>query len=212
MNSIKIDYIIKDNYKDLIQKEIYENIILDIINKSKIVFPQNYKHIDKQDNGESDFESILTGERIDAKTIFPQTQCRNLSLGNLEDFYKMICEETNDIFEAIMHDNDISSTILYKQIIEAFKKISSNEHIILFIPFPFTLEFEKSLTSRFASDIFSQMIFKMKKEDPSFFNKHKIYFIYPNLENKIVLKNIWTGEIEYLKSDYISRYIYVRYK
>ena len=212
MNSIKIDYIIKDNYKDLIQKDTYENVILDIINKSKIVFPQTYKHIDKQDNGESDFESILTGEIIDAKTIFPQMQCRNLSLGNLEDFYKMICEQTNDIFDAIMHGEDLTSTILYKQIIETFKKISSDENIILFIPFPFTLELEKSLTSRFASDIFSQMIFKMKKENPSFFKKHKIYFIYPNLENVIILKNICTGDIKKKKSDSISKYIYVRYK
>ena len=211
MNSIKIDYIISDNYRDLINKDIYENIILKIMNESNVVFNGLFKHNEKQSNGESDFESLLNGELIDAKTIFPQQQCENLSLGKIEDFYKMICVETNDIFEVIMNNKDLSSTILYKQITEAFEKINTKENIIVFIPFPFTLELEDLLSSRFSSDIFSQIVFKMKNAI-SFFNNHIVYFIYPNLENKIILKNISTGDIEYLNSNIISKYIFVKYR
>ena len=212
MNNIKIDYIISDNYKDLINKNAYESIILKIMNDSKVVFRGLFKHNEIQSNNESDFESLLNGELIDAKTIFPQQQCQNLSLGRLEDFYKMICMETNDIFDAIINSKDLTTTILYKQIIGAFEKIDLNENVILFIPFPFTLELEDSISSRLSSDIFSQIIFRMKQSYYSFFENHIIYFIYPNLENKIILKNVRTGDIEYLNSDIISKYIFVKYR
>lgn len=211
MNSIKINYIIQDNYKDLINKDIYETVVLKIMNKSSIVFPEKYKHIDEQSNGESDFISINSGELIDAKTIFPKKQCESLSFGNLNDFYEMIIMETNDVFEALMNKkDDLNSTMLYKEIINAFCKIKPKENIIVFIPFPFTLEFEGSISSLLASDIFSQIIFDIKKNNINFFKEHKIYFIYPNLENKIILKNLTTGKVEYLKSNLISKYIYIK--
>jgi hypothetical protein len=128
MNSIKINYIIQDNYKDLINKDIYETVVLKIMNKSNIVFPEKYKHIDEQSNGESDFISINSGELIDAKTIFPKKQCESLSFGNLNDFYEMIITETNDVFEALMNKkDDLNSTMLYKEIINAFCKIKPKE-------------------------------------------------------------------------------------
>lgn len=212
MNNIKLNYLLNNNYKDLINKDIYELVILDIMNLSKIVFPGTYRHIDIQSNGESDFVSIDNGELLDAKIIFPKKQCENLSLNNLEYFYKTIIMETNDIFDAIMtQNNNISSTILYKEIKSAFDKIINNENIIIFIPFQFTLELENSLSSKLGSDIFTQITSSLKKKKARFFEEHKIYFIYPNIENKIILKNITTREFEYLKSDLLAKYIYVEF-
>ena len=211
MGSFKVNYVINKEYKNLIKKDVYETILLKIMNMSNIVFPGMYKHIDKQSNGESDFEEIQKGELLDAKTIFPKKQCEKLSLDKLEDFYKMICNETNDIFDVIINKKgNLNSTILYKEIVTALKKIEPNENVIVFIPFPFTLELEGSLSALLASDIFSQIIFRIKKDSPKFFKEHQVYFVYPNLENKIILKNLTTGSIEYLKSNLISDYIYVK--
>ncbi|MEE3343480.1 MAG: hypothetical protein VZS44_05270 [Bacilli bacterium] len=212
MNSIKLNYIIHKDYKDLINKNIYENIILDIMNESDVVFPGKYKHINEQSNGESDFISMDDMELLEAKTIFPRKQCESLSLGDLKEFYEIIVSETNDVFESLMNKKDnLNSTMLYKELVKAFKKIKPKENAIIFIPFPFTLEIEESLSSLFASDIFSQIIFEIKKENANFFREHNVYLIYPNLENKIILKSLTTGKVEYLKGNQISNYIYVEY-
>ena len=110
--------------KDVIKYEHTKRIASNI-KMSNIVFPGMYKHIDKQSNGESDFEEIQKGELLDAKTIFPKKQCEKLSLDKLEDFYKMICNETNDIFDVIIiKKGNLNSTILYKEIVTALKKLN----------------------------------------------------------------------------------------
>ncbi len=211
MNSIKINYIIHNNYKDLINKNIYEKVLLEIMNESNIVFPEHYKHIDEQSNGESDFISIDSGELIDAKIIFPKKQCEKLSRNDLNDFYEMIVMETNDVYDALIKKKDtLNSTILYKEIFNAFNKIKAKENVIIFIPFPFTLEFERSLSSLFSGDIFSQIIYEIRRKKSCYFQEHCVYFIYPNLENKIILKNLSTSKTEYLKSNHLSKYIFIK--
>lgn len=210
MDSFKIKYIINDNYKELINKKIYEIVLLKIISISNIVFPGVYEHIDEQSHGESDFIEIQNREFIDAKIIFPQKQCEYLSLDDLENFFRIICRETNDAFKSIMYDREsFNSTILYKEIVFTLKKIKKNENLIIFIPFPFTLEFENSISGKLGSDIFSQIIFDLREENSNFFKEHNVYIIYPNFENKIILKNLTTEEIEYQKNNIISDYIYV---
>lgn len=213
INRTKFNMILSNDYKKLIQKETYEIIILKIMNSSQIVFNEEYEHIDKQSNGESDFVSMPSRELIDAKTIFLEEQCEKLSLDDIKAFLNDIVKESNDIFYSIMNKSglDINSTILYTQISRALAKSNSNENIIIFIPFPFTLEIEDCIISKLNSDIFSQIMFKMKRENKNYFDNHKVYFIYPNIENKIIIKNVNDGITEYLSSDIIAKYIYTKF-
>lgn len=69
MVEIKYKVLLKEKFKDLLDKKIYEKIILKIMNDSKIVFPEKYKYIEEQSNNESDFLSSSNRE-IDAKILF----------------------------------------------------------------------------------------------------------------------------------------------
>lgn len=210
---IKFKSIIHDEYVNLLNKDIYEKVLLDIMNKSKIVFEKQYIHQESQSNGESDYKTEDDTEFIDAKILFYNEQCIALKQGKIYEFLDKIACEINELYDLIMNGNytSIKETILYKEINERFNKIKENEDVILFIPFDFTNELEKSLTSYFWSDIFSYTLSHLKKDRKDFFEKHKIYLVYPNIENKIVLKSIKNNEkkIEFLKTNILKKYIEV---
>ena len=203
--------IIKNNYKNLINDKYYEKVLCEIMNKSKLVFPNKYINIEKnkQSNGESDFIDLVTKEKIDAKTIFPSDQCENLSLNNIEAFLEQIKMETNEIYDDIMNNNigNIENSIIYNGIKKSFDKIDDGENLLIFIPFPFTTEIKKSLSSILGSNIFLIIMKLLAKEKADFFKKHTIYFIYPNYENKIVLRNYSEGILEYIDVNILSQYI-----
>ncbi len=201
--------IIENNYKNLINKNYYEAEIYEIMNLSKKVFPDKYKHIKNQSHGESDFINEVTGELIDAKTIFPTKQCEKLSLNQIKEFINDIVKETNEVFNVIMGKdiNTICNTILYKGILNALKNIKKQENVIVFIPFAFTLEMEASLSSKLGSDMFTQIMRVMEKEMSDLFNNRIIYFIYPNIENKVIVKNYTRNICEYIDTDILSKYI-----
>ena len=213
--SLEINFksIIYDEYVDLLNKDIYELVLLDIMNKSEIVFEKQYIHEAKQPNGESDYKTEDETEFIDAKILFYNEQCIALKQGKIHEFLDKIACEINELYNLIKSGiyTSINETILYKEINERFNKIKENEDVILFIPFDFTNECEKSLTDYFFDDIFSYTLCQLKKDRKEFFEKHKIYLVYPNIENKIVLKSIKDDEekIEFLKTNILKKYIEV---
>ena len=215
MNIINQKIILNNNYKDLIKKKTYEPILLEIINSSGEIFGEKYKHIDndKQSNGESDYISVTSGKRLDAKTIFPSSQCEHLSLNQINIFMETTMLESTDTFDSFMNDSgkNLDSTILYKEIENALGKIDDEENVVIFIPYPFTMEEEGALSSILCSDIFTQIIIRIKQKNSEYFKKHEVYFIYPNIENKIIIKDMNNWKTKYLKSDILSKYIYVEH-
>ena len=205
--------ILNNNYKDLINNKIYEPIILEIINSSEEIFGEKYEYInnDKQSNGESDYISLINRKKLDAKTIFPSSQCENLSLNQIKDFMNTIMLETTDIFDSMMNNNeqDLDSTILYKEFKKALENIKADENIVVFIPYPFTMEKEGTLSSIMCSDIFTQIILKFQEKNSEYLTKHEVYLIYPNIENKIIIKNINNWKTKYLISNLLSKYIFI---
>lgn len=202
--------LIYDKYKELLKKDIYEPIILEIMNHSTIVFPKKYMQIKEQSNNESDFVSD-SNEMFDAKILFYKKQCEALAVNkdNLTSFMNGIKNETYDISNAI-ENGDIKAVrecIFYKGMKKEIEKAKDGENIILFLPYAFTLEFKDSLSSLFSSDIFSYIYRALIKDYPELYRNNCIYMIYINFLNEIVIKNLSKNIIEFLELDVLNNYI-----
>ena len=106
--------IIHEEYVNLLNKDIYEKVLLDIMNKSKIVFQKQYIHQESQSNGESDYKTDDETEFIDAKILFYNEQCIALKQGKIYEFLDKIACEMNELYDLIMRENHarIKETIL----------------------------------------------------------------------------------------------------
>ena len=205
----KVNFIIKNNYKDLLNKNIYEPLVCQIMNESKIVFPDEYKQIIEQSNGESDFVSNKN-EFLDAKILIYNQQAIDMKKNKIDDFLDSIQEEQNQIFDTIMQQlPNVEQSKFYIEILHRLEKMKENENLVLFFPFDVTIEFEGSVTS--SADIFSYIIDIIRGKNKKITDEHIIYMIYPNIENKIVLKKFSNqgDELEFLHSDLLKNYIEV---
>lgn len=202
--------LIYDKYKDLLKKDIYEPIILEIMNQSTIVFPEKYEQIKEQSNNESDFISN-SNDMFDAKILFYKKQCEALAVNkdNLTSFMNGIKNETCDISNAI-ENGDIKAVrecIFYKEMKKEIEKAKDGENIILFLPYAFSLEFKDSITASFTSDIFSYIYRVLKKDYPELYRNNCIYMIYINFLNEIIIKNLSKNIIEFLELNVFNNYI-----
>jgi len=208
-DKMKSKIIIYDNYKDLLSKDIYEPIILSIMNQSKKIFPEDYKIIKNQSHGESDYIST-TGKLYDSKILFYEEQCESLAINEdqLSSFIEAIQKETEDIYNAIISKSieEVKECIFYKEMVKEINKANYGENIILFLPYAFTLELEDNINSYLSSDIFSY-IFNVLVKEIDILQDNEIFMIYPNYENKIIVKNLNTKEIEFITSNLINKYI-----
>ena len=97
-NYYNIHSTIHNDIKELIKSGNYERIILDLMNASKTIFPNQYIHQDIQANGECDFIDVITGEKFDAKIPIDKRQgkligSRKGDAGALaSEFYKEVLE------------------------------------------------------------------------------------------------------------------------
>lgn len=202
--------LIHDRYKDLIIKDIYEPILLKIMNHSTRVFYEDYKHNTEQSHNESDFVSS-SGVKFDAKILFYKKQCEALAINkdNLTSFMNGIKNETYDIFNAIKNGNDdaVRDCIFYKGMKKEIDKANDRENIILFLPYAFTVERNDSLSDAFTNDIFSYIYSILIKDYPELYRNNDIYMIYISFSNKIILKNISKNIIEFLELDVFNNYI-----
>lgn len=206
---MKSKIIIYDNYKDLLSKDIYEPIIQKIMNQSKYIFPEEYTLIKNQSHGESDYMSA-SGKLFDSKILFYEEQCESLAIneGELSSFIEAIQKETEDIYNAIVSKSveEVKECIFYKEMLKEINKANYGENIILFLPYAFTLELDKNIENHSSSDIFSYIFDTLLKEI-DILQDNEIFMIYPNYENKIIIKNLNTKEIEFITSDLINKYI-----
>jgi len=214
-NRLEFEIIIYDNYKELLKKNIYEPIILKIMNLSSLILKEKYHYIENQSHNESDFVSD-SGLLYDAKILFYENQCQALSINkdNLYTFITTLQAEINEIYDAIEKKdyNQFISSVFYREMKYRIKKAESKENIILFIPFACTKELSTNLSPTFNADIFTYLFQCFVKEEPSFSKTHDIYIIYPNLENYILFKKLNDNTREFVMKEVLTEYIKFKLK
>lgn len=221
MNGIWIEYLIGKNYNHIIKSKIYEPIILKIMNQSRSIFKGEYKQIINQSNNESDFENINKTEYFDAKILFQNEICQNIEKGKISEWIVEFSKNTQQEYSALMDGFDekdildrVSKTKLYKEFKNRIGKMNENENCILFLPFPVTIELESSIMVLVSSSIYHLVIRAMIDKDREILKKNEVFIIYPNIENKIVIRKIFDGndetfDIEFITDYYLNDYIRV---
>jgi hypothetical protein len=120
--------------KDFIQAKTYEPIVLQLMNQSKTVFPEEYSHAKEQPHGEADFTSD-SGIKFDAKLLFSTEQCKYLAKGdeNLIKWMLSLRQELWQVSEMLLNRNfdKIYTTRLYKEMRISVALKAETEYFIM---------------------------------------------------------------------------------
>lgn len=200
---------ISDNFKTLIKSGNYEKIILNLMNSSKKLFPNTYKHIMNQSHGECDFIDILTSKKFDAKLPFSKKEGKLIGSNN-SDFSKWIelmINETNEFGKYIEKRGqyNIENLTLYKTLKNRLENVSLDEDVIFFFPYPIVLDGSEMIFAQFAGDILSSIYNTLKNND--LIKNRTLYAIYPCLDNEIAIRCLNTNIREYFKNSELKDYI-----
>lgn len=197
--------------KDFIQAKTYEPIVLQFMNQSKTVFPEEYFHIKEQPHGEADFISD-SRVKFDAKLLFSTEQCRYLAKGdeNLIDWMRSLRQELWQVSEMLLNRNfdEIHTTRLYEEMLQRLPDEDVVENTIYFTPYPIVPAFEKSVYAQFASDIISVTYNALVIKNPERFINKSNYIIYPTSDvKKMVLRILGKDKKEYTSIEPLLEHI-----
>lgn len=188
------------DYKKIRKKEVYEPIILNIMNDSSLCFPSKYEHKEKQNHGEPDFVDIKSGEKFDAKLLFASQLCKALNEEKIDNF-------TNDLIDFISIDfptyREKGPKVfeLYKEMKNRIESLEDDETGILFFPFPVLMCTRGSIFSDLCSDQFDWCFREIGV------NK-KVFFIGLNIYGQVVCKQLGGyGRTEYLTNRYFENLV-----
>lgn len=204
---------ISKNFKDLFNKRIYEEFILELMNKSNCVFPSLYKAVSEQSGGQCDFIDIYSGEKFDAKLPVRSDQIEMLTDGKkhgpqLERWLLELRKEIAEFNPIMIKSNpsySVSKTKLYTIIKEAILRDKKDENIIFFLPFPITVCTRTGVFLQFASDYLTAIDDASRAELD--LENQKIYAVYPSSEkNYFVVRKIGSTQKEYIYSDKLEEY------
>jgi len=206
----KENVIVYDRFKAILQSGIYERYILELMNMSKLLFPNSYKYNENQFSGECDFVDEKTSTKYDAKLALSQEQCRIIcsKQSNLEKWVMSILKEVGEFYPKVMNDtveNDIRSLTLYKIMYAEVMKDKPDENIIFFIPFTIVKESSHTTHSMFAYDILSA-IYDGMKEDGVLLGR-KLYVLYFGIDNELVFRCLNNNRREYFSDSIFSNII-----
>ena len=201
---------ISNDFKWLIKSGNYENLILELMNKSIKLFPNQYEHIESQAKGECDFVDIQTKTKYDAKLPFTprQGQLIGSNNANYENWIASMLSECAEFSQKMIHLRDIHNIedlTLYDVMKKAIENDKADENIIFFFPFPIVCESSGGIFGQFASDILSNIYDALNRS--GIIKERKVYAIYPSIDNKIGIRLLNTGVREWFSSDIMSRYI-----
>ena len=205
------------NLKELIQSKIYEKMIFDLMKASSRIFPGVYEQHENQANSECDFYDVNTNSKYEAKLIFTNEQCQTIAKSGGRDieWLKSILQEIREVSKIFLSKkppyHDLSDTLLYKTIKDRLETVNDDENAILFIPFPIVDSFESSIYGQFATDIMGIIYERLLLENELNLSNKKIYLIYPNSEQKFVLRELGSYKKEFIKikNDYIEYFSYL---
>ncbi|MGN1343348.1 MAG: hypothetical protein ACI4U3_02130 [Traorella sp.] len=156
--------IIHDEIKQIIQSSNYEKIIFQLISESKIVFPNEYKHIQSQSKGECNFIDLCTGEKFDAKLPFTTDQGRLVGSRNSNylKWIQFLQEETEEFSDCNTNGKEIKDLKLYKVLEKQIIRDKIDENLIFF-PYHIVMDFSIPSLIHFAGDILTHIYLEHKK-------------------------------------------------
>ncbi|MGI6726369.1 MAG: hypothetical protein ACOX62_09335 [Christensenellales bacterium] len=197
--------------RDFIQAKTYEPIVLQLMNQSKTVFPEEYFHVKEQSHGEADFCST-SKVKFDAKLLFSTEQCKYLARGdeNLIDWMQSLRQELWQVSEMLLNRNldEIHTTRLYKEMLQRLPDEDFIENTIYFTPYPIVPAFESSVYIQFASDIISITYNALVTKNPERFINKSNYIIYPTSDaKKMVLRILGEDKKEYTSIEPLLEHI-----
>ena len=194
--------------KKFIQSGNYENYILELMNQSKVIFPNRYERNPIQSAGECDFYDTETCKKYEAKLPFDKKEgeiiCRKDS--ELMNWLKFMMDEEAEFGEKIIVNRgkyQASDLQLYKTLEKRLNTVQEDENAVILFPYPITLDLEPvegcfnilGMTGDILSSIFSQLVRN------NIVGKRNVYVIYPSMDEKIVLRCLNTGIRECLVFD-----------
>ncbi len=200
---------IDKSFRSLIQKQNYEKYVLDIINKSQVVFHSlPFTHIADQAHGESDFIDSK-GLHYDAKLLFDKKQGALIGepKNDLNDWLRVMLDEKIEFGESIMK-RDLSflpTTRLYLVMKERMASVEADENAIFSIPFPIVDEYKGSIFLQHTTD-FLQAVYQQLVDDYLVGNR-LVFFIYPSEDpHEYVLRDA-DGRREYITCEELDDFI-----
>lgn len=209
-NFYQIKSSINIQFRELLRSAKYEQLVGELMNKSKIVFPRSYIHLEDQSAGQCDYIDISNGEKYDTKLPLSPKDGKNIgsNQGNVGNFskimYREVAEFTLTPGAMTNHDALVTSLSLYKTMKTLIAKTLSDEHVIFFVPYPIVFDFTDFPLSG-AVDIL-KAIYRLLNKEFSFGTK-QIYAIYVSYDKKVVLRNLGTDQREYIECDELWRYL-----
>ena len=203
---------LSNDFLELFHKHKYEKYLLDIMNESKVVFPNDYEMVQEQSNGECDFIDCKTNEKFDAKIPFESKHMKMLAKGkkynpDVRGWIEILRIEANEYAEGLIEEKSISELKLYNIIKKQVEKEKEDESIIFFLPYPISIDIEGSIFAQFFPNYFDAIGCQLKKDID--LKGRSIYAIYPSAEeNKFVLRQIDSQKIEFIVCEELGDYFY----
>lgn len=205
---------ISKSFKAFLQGGAYEPAILELMNKSKRVFPLTYELRKEQSHGEPDFIGFKDGQndiiKFDAKLPFDKKEgeliCRSKS--DFTAWFEFMLAEVSEFSNHMITNrgiHNVNETKLFKTIDKRLKTIRDDENAIFFFPYPITHDGESMIFTQMASDILSVIFCELMHENK--IKNRRIYAIYPSMDQKMTLRCLNNNAREYIASPEISQHI-----
>lgn len=202
---------LSDDLKTFVQSGNYELYILELMNRSKVIFPGNYKRNLTQSENQCDFYDDKTGEKFEAKLPFDKKEgeliCSNH--GSLKAWLEFMMDEEAEFGEKIIIErgkHTVDSLTLYKTMEKRLKTVKEDENAIILFPYPMVLDMQGDgglNLLHFCGDMFSSIFDELMKK--GVVGNRQIYTIYPSADNKMVLRCLNTNQREYIVSEGMSK-------
>ena len=197
----------------LFQGGKYEQYVYSIMQKSKKIFPNQYKYITEQSHGECDFVDLLTDETYDVKLPFDTSTVELLTSGkNHEPKYiewlESLLKSSHDFSMKVKNNHvnyDLSKSVLYKVIKGIIEKENTDENIIFFFPFPVVLSIKGSIFLQFQTDYLVAAFNQLTSENV--LKGREIFAIYPsNTDNIFAVRNLKSANTEFIECTELGAY------
>ena len=195
---------LSESFKSFVQSGNYESYILELMNRSTVVFPGKYTYHKDQSCNQCDFYDIETHEKFEAKLPFDKKEgeliCSNH--GNLKKWFEFMMNEEAEFGERIILERgkySIDDLRLYKTLSKRINTVQEDENAIFFFPYPITFDMEGNgevNLLHYCGDILSAIFGQLKRN--GIIKNRQIYTIYPSADEKIVLRCLNTNKREFL--------------
>ena len=183
--------LISDNYRDLLKYQKYEDYVGLVLNRSKkILAGKHFEKVKEQSKGECDFLDEKNA-KYDAKLLIDEKRGRLLGerKNDFGKFIEDIQKEEEQFYNLAKQDKleNIEDTRLYQVMKDRLLSLERDENVVFFSPIPMGIDLENSFTMYATMDNIDVVFEKI--EDDDLVKERDVYFIYPSLDGKWVLRD-----------------------